>query len=171
MKWHIHDWEKIKVENSELDFQLYIENLYKERLINDFKGVLKNKEMIFPKGITNKDNFSPHVNVDLEIDFWFYENEYPAIISPKVWICLKCMKYKSDLFRGTIQRALKNIYKDYYKRNMIKYIQKFKKVKLTVNRINENEDVGNLDSLNVILKQFNNIHQKEAELLKAIKIF
>ena len=69
---------------------------------------------------------------------------------PKVWVCLKCMKYKTDLNR--YKNKLKKIYTKYYEKNMSVYINKNKKVKLTVDGLQEGKSTADLDSLNVLLK-------------------
>lgn len=199
IRFHIHKWEEIECKNSGLAFQKYIGELFKEKLTEDFKGMLSEEEMDFPVYLKNFKDINEIIKLystsikknkwgqfvvyvsdsrNLRSEFgyskthWFYDNY--IYLLPTTQVCLKCMQYRSSLdVDPNYKKTLKRVYQEYYKRNMIKSINKHKKIKLTLNGVEEDyeKSAANLDSFTLLLKEYKNLNEKENELLSRIKMF
>lgn len=155
-----HDWQKVdSAENSEDKFPQYAAAEIARQLTADFSDLLVWSELVLPVERSIRMQDPNYTYVSSLVD-----------ISPKVYVCLRCMKYKSDL-DGKMGDRIKEIYSDFYKQNLSRFIHKSKKIKLTLTGVTEiSEGADQLDSLNVVLREFGQLHVKEKELLAKMRL-
>ncbi len=157
----IHEWQVVEdAENSGNEFPEYAVRTIRDQLREDFKGLLDVENIVYPE--------------PAEIRTKKIVDEYESIfgdfrLKPQVFVCLKCMRYTSEIDK--VVDRVKEIYSDYYRRNLSLFINKSKTIKLTLTGVTEiREGANQLENLNIIMKEFKQLHEKENQLLEKLKL-